>query len=146
MKENSNWDIVNKSECIIFGSPTYMGSASAKFKEFMEATSSNIWKQQLWKDKFAAGFTNSACLSGDKLITLIEMSVFAAQHGMVWISSGLLPTGNTEEDLNRVGTWLGCVTQSNANESPDKAPHAGDKKYAEAFGKRVADFVMKHST
>lgn len=72
------------------------------------------------------------------------MSIFAAQHSMIWISTGLIPTGDKEDDINRVGSWLGCMTQSNHDEGPDKAPRTGDKKYGEAFGKRVAEFVMKH--
>lgn len=77
------WDTLNAADAIIFGSPTYMGSASAQFKGFMDASSS-IWYQRGWKDKVAAGFTTSASQSGDKLNTLIQLTVFAAQHGMIW--------------------------------------------------------------
>ena len=31
-----NFDFINASDAIIFGSPTYMGTISAKYKEFME--------------------------------------------------------------------------------------------------------------
>ena len=76
-----------------------------------------------WKDKIAAGFTNSASRSGDKLATLIQFAILAAQHGMHWVSLGL-PTGNnsthgSEQDLNRLGFWLGAA---DADQGPDIAP------------------------
>jgi len=39
--------------------------------------------EQRWKDKVAAGFTNSASQSGDKLSTLFQLNVFAMQMGMI---------------------------------------------------------------
>jgi len=80
---------LNEMNGIIFGSPTYMGSASAPFKAFMDA-SSKVWMHQNWKDKIAAGFTNSHSLSGDKLNTLIQLTVFAMQHGMIWVGQSEL--------------------------------------------------------
>ena len=62
------WDKLNEADAIIFGSPTYMGSASASMKAFMEA-SSKVWFTHGWKDKLAAGFTNSGAINGDKLNT-----------------------------------------------------------------------------
>ena len=50
----SSWDKLHQADAIIFGCPTYMGSASADFKKFMEA-SSHFWAEQRWKDKLAAG-------------------------------------------------------------------------------------------
>jgi NAD(P)H dehydrogenase (quinone) len=63
------FDQLKAADAIIFGSPTYMGSASAQFKAFMDA-SSKAWFTQDWKDKIAAGFTNSGSQNGDKLSTL----------------------------------------------------------------------------
>jgi len=40
-----------------------MGGASADFKKFAD-TSSKPWFGQKWKDKIAAGFTNSATMNG----------------------------------------------------------------------------------
>src|SRR5262249_49180523 len=57
------------ADAIVFGCPTYMGSASAGFKAFMDSTSV-VWALQGWRDKLAAGFTHSAAPSGDKLGTL----------------------------------------------------------------------------
>jgi multimeric flavodoxin WrbA len=55
------------------------------FKSFIEDSIARAWRQQLWRDKLAAVFTNSAGRSGDKLMTLVQFAVFAAQHGMVLV-------------------------------------------------------------
>ena len=74
-------DDVGLADAIIFGAPTYMGSASGPFKSFMDSTS-KAYATGAWKDKIAAGFTNSASRSGDKLATLTQFAILAAQHGM----------------------------------------------------------------
>lgn len=131
---------------IIFGSPTYMGSASADFKKFMDA-SSKEWAQQKWHNKIAAGFTNSSSMSGDKLSTLIQISIFAAQHGMIWVGNDILPNTSGKspnpDGMNRLGSWLGLMTQANSDEGPDIAPPQSDRKTAEHFGKRVAEITIK---
>lgn len=138
--------ILDAADAIIFGSPTYMGSATAKFHEFMEATS-KIWYGRGWKDKLAAGFTVSASQSGDKLNTLIQLAVFAAQHGMLWVGNDLLPGNNNSkgsvEDLNRLGSFLGAMAQANADEGPDVAPPHSDRKTAERLGERVAEAAAR---
>ena len=135
------WDTLNAADAIIFGSPTYMGSASAQFKGFMDASSS-IWFQRGWKDKVAAGFTTSASQSGDKLNTLIQLTVFAAQHGMIWVGNDLLPGNNSStgsvNDLNRLGGFLGALAQANSDQGPDVAPLQSDLLTAEHRGERVA--------
>ena len=60
------WQALAEAKAIIFGSPTYMGNVSWQFKKFADA-SSKPWYVQAWKDKLAAGFTNSAGLSGDSV-------------------------------------------------------------------------------
>lgn len=139
--ESVNWDALAEADAIIFGSPTYMGSVSGPFKCFMDA-SSKIWFAQGWKDKLAAGFTNSSSLSGDKLNTLIQMSVYAAQQGMNWVSLGVTNGNNSSQgdpqSLNRVGGYLGAMAQSNADEGPDVAPPQCDRDTAQALGARVA--------
>ena len=75
-------DDVGLADAIIFGAPTYMGSASGPFKSFMDSTS-KAYATGAWKDKIAAGFTNSASRSGDKLATLTQFAILAAQHGML---------------------------------------------------------------
>mgnify|MGYP003630130093 CR=1 FL=1 len=138
----SRWDDLEQVEAIIFGSPTYMGSVSGPFKMFMDATSTTVFaKGFAWKDKIAAGFSNSASRSGDKLSSLIQIALFAAQHGMPWVNLGLPPANNSstgsQEDLNRLGFFLGAGAQSNADEGPDVAPPAADLKTAEHLGRRV---------
>ncbi|WP_432474431.1 flavodoxin family protein [Amphritea sp. HPY] len=139
--ENLDWDVLAQADAIIFGSPTYMGSVSAQFKAFMDA-SSKVWMEQGWKDKLAAGFTNSASHSGDKLNTLIQLSVYAAQQSMNWVSLGLMPGNNSSqgspEDLNRIGSYLGAMAQSNADEGAEVTPPQTDRDTAEALGARVA--------
>jgi NAD(P)H dehydrogenase (quinone) len=124
---------------IIFGCATYMGSGSAIFKAFLEAAFRPHWFEQRWKDKIAAGFTNSASQSGDKLSTLLQLSIFAMQMGMIWVGVSDLPgnnwSGGSRSDLNRLGSWVGAMGQSNADES---GPSLGDIDTAERFGQRVA--------
>jgi len=129
------------ADAIVFGAPTYMGSAHGLFKLFLEA-GIVPWRSQEWKDKIAAGFTNSGARSGDKLVTLQQMSIFAAQMGMMWVSAGDLPGGNYTDggftDVNVNGSWLGLMTQSLNDGTAENAPHPGDRLSAERFGRRVA--------
>jgi NAD(P)H dehydrogenase (quinone) len=135
------WDVLKSADAIIFGCPTYMGSASAPFKAFMDA-SSKPWFTQDWKDKIAAGFTNSGSQNGDKLSTLTQLAVFAAQHGMIWVGLGMLPGNNNSKgsvnDLNRLGSFLGAMAQSNVDEGPEVGPIPSDLLTAEHLGERVA--------
>jgi NAD(P)H dehydrogenase (quinone) len=136
-----HWDSLANADAIIFGSPTYMGGVSAPFKAFMDE-SSKVWAGQGWKDKLAAGFTNSASWSGDKLNTLIQLMIFASQHGMLWVSLGLMPGNNNSKgssaDLNRVGSFSGAMAQSNADEGAD-AMVESDLLTAAHLGRRVAE-------
>jgi NAD(P)H dehydrogenase (quinone) len=134
-------ELLQESDAIILGSPTCMGMVSARLKTFLE-WAFNPWRAQAWKDKIAAGFTNSASQSGEKLNTLIDLSVFAAQLGMIWVGVGDPPgnncAGGSREDVNRLGTWLGAMSQSNADRPPAEEPPASDRSTAERFGRRVA--------
>ena len=134
--------VLARADAIVFGCPTYMGSASAAFKQFMDGTAA-IWGLQGWRDKLAAGFTHSAAPSGDKLGTLTQLAVFAAQHGMVWVGLGLAPTyaaaGTHADDTNRLGSHLGLMAQT----PPGAALHEGDLRTAEGFGRRIADAVSR---
>lgn len=141
-----HWDALDGADAIIFGAPTYMAGPSAPFKAFLDATSGR-WAEQRWKDKLAAGFTNSAGYNGDKLATLQQLSLFAMQHGMVWVGLGLLPGNHTSkgspEDLNRLAGFLGAMAQSNADAPPDIAPPASDRATAEHLGRRVAETAVR---
>jgi NAD(P)H dehydrogenase (quinone) len=142
------WDRLAAADAIVFGAPTYMGSPSAVFKKFAEE-SVRAWADNLaWRDKIAAGFTNSKAMSGDKLNSLVDLAVFAAQHGMIWVGLDLYPgwaeSTASIEDLNRLGSWLGAMAQSDADLSAEKAPPATDLRTAEALGVRVATVTLRH--
>ena len=142
----AHWPSLDAADAIIFGAPTYMAGASAPFKAFLDATSSR-WATQQWKDKLAAGFTNSAGHSGDKLGTLQQFSLFAMQHGMIWVGLGLLPgnhsSAGSPEDLNRLAGFLGAMAQSNADQGSDIVPPASDRRTAEHLGRRVAEAAAR---
>src|SRR5260370_37941304 len=106
-----DWQALDAAGCIVFGCPTYMGSGSARMKAFMEESLRPQFLERRWQDKLAAGFTNSAGMSGDKLCTLQHLAALAAQPGMIWIPLGQLPGGEsstgTAADLNRIASFLG---------------------------------------
>jgi NAD(P)H dehydrogenase (quinone) len=134
------------SDAIILGSPTLMGSVSAVFKAFMEAAFTPF-TTQAWKDKLAAGFTMSASQSGDKLVVLEELAVFAAQMGMQWIGVGDMPgnnwSGGSRDDVNRLGSWLGLMSQSHADQGAEHAGSRGDLITAQRFGERIARLTQR---
>ncbi|WNV88089.1 flavodoxin family protein [Umezawaea sp. Da 62-37] len=137
------WFLLDDADAVIFGAPTYMGSASAAFHRFAEA-SSRRWLTRRWQDKLAAGFTNSGAKAGDKSGTLGYLTTFAAQHGMVWVNLGLRSgwnsTKGSEDDLNRLGFSHGVAAQSNTDEGPERM-HQADLATAEYLGKRVATYA-----
>ena len=139
--DEAQWAELDAADAIIFGAPTYMGSASAKFKEFMDA-SSKRWFTQAWKNKVAAGFTTSASQSGDKLNTLIQLMVFANQQAMIWVGLDIMPGNNSSkgsvDDLNRLGSSSGAMAQANADQGAE-AMLESDLKTAERLGARVAE-------
>ena len=138
-------DLLDEMDGIVMGCPTYMGSASAEFKKFMEA-SSRRWMEQKWRDKLAAGFTNSGSLNGDKANTMQQLVVFAGQHGMIWISAGhngFEPSQTVPgAKLDRLGSDLGLMTQSD-NGPAEETPGPLDLETARFFGQRVATVALK---
>lgn len=141
----THWDVLDRADAIVMGAPTYMAGASAQFKAFLDATASR-WAEQRWKDKLAAGFTNSAGYNGDKLNTLQQFNLFAMQHGMIWVGLGLLPGNHTSkgssEDLNRLASFLGAMAQSNADQPAELVPPLSDRATAEHLGQRVAEAAL----
>ena len=134
------WEQLLAARAIVFGSPTYMGSVSWQFKKFADA-SSKPWFGQQWKNKLAAGFTNSATMNGDKLSTLHYMFTLSQQHSMLWVGTGMMPSNakeSTRNDLNYVGSSSGLMTATPSNASADEMV-PGDITTAKAFGKRVAE-------
>jgi NAD(P)H dehydrogenase (quinone) len=139
-------DQITEADAVVFGAPTYMGDVSGVFKVFADATSSAFFTGA-WKDKLAAGFTNSHSFSGDKAHALASLTILAAQHGMNWINLGLAPPGVTAaergpETLNRVGSFIGLAAQSD-NASPEITPPAGDRETARLLGVRVAEAAVR---
>lgn len=139
------WETLESSDGIIFGSPTYNGLLSARLKQFFEDSTKAAWRQLKWRDKIAAGFTNSGAHSGDKLNTLTSMVLFAAQHAMIWVGLDLMPGNSSSKgsvnDLNQLGSWLGAMAQSNTDESPEAAPVESDLRTAAHLGQRVAEIA-----
>lgn len=142
---DKHWDDLAAADALIFGAPTYMGSVSAPFKAFMDA-SSKVWFTQGWKDKIAAGFTHSGSQGGDKYNSMTQLFTLAMQHGMVWVGLGMMPGNNSSkgsnDDLNRLGSSTGLLTQSNADQGAEAIPPS-DLKTAEHLGARVAAFARK---
>lgn len=138
------WELLDAADAIVFGTPTYMGNVSWQFKKFADA-SSRPWYAQAWKDKIAAGFTNSAGMSGDKQGTLLSLFTLAMQHGMIWVSQGLMPANTRaaqRNDVNYLVSYSGAIAQSPSDAGAD-AMAAGDLETARLFGERVADIAAR---
>ncbi len=138
------WEQLAAANAVIFGSPTYMGGPSWQFKKFADA-SSKPWYTLQWKNKLAAGFTNSATLNGDKFSTVMYQFTLAQQHGMVWVGMGMQGPNakkHTRDDLNNLGGYAGLITATPSDASPDEMV-PGDIATAKAFGARVAEAALR---
>ncbi len=144
---DGDWDILDDADAIVFGSPTYMGNVSAAFQAFAEKTGRRCMTGA-WGDKVAAGFTNSGAKAGDKMHTLTSLAVFAAQHHMHWINLGLGAGWNSsigsENDLNRLGFWLGAGGQADVDAGPQQM-HPSDVQTCRHLGRRVATVTRQLS-
>lgn len=141
---DTTWDELAAADGIIFGAPTYMGSAPWQFKKFADATS-KAWFTRAWQDKVFGGFTNSASFNGDKAVTLIALQTLASQHGGIWVSLGLPPANSkaaTRNDVNNLGGSVGLLVQSPSDASVDEIP-AGDLETARQYGERVAAITAR---
>jgi NAD(P)H dehydrogenase (quinone) len=141
------WDELARADAIIFGAPTYMGSASGGMKTFIDA-SSKAWFTRAWANKIAAGFTVSGSLSGDKSVTLQQFATLAAQQGMIWVGADL-PSGynSSKSDFatahNRAGHFLGLAVQALTDLPAEQTPDRYELETAELFGKRVAEATLR---
>jgi len=98
-----------------------------------------------WKDKFASGFTYSARKATTSSIRSYSWPL--SQHK--WECSEVLvgdPPGKNwgggrPKENNRLGSWLGLMSQSNANEDADLTPSKGDQRPVERHSRRVAEIV-----
>lgn len=139
------WEQLEKADAIVFGSPTYMGGPSWQFKRFADA-SSKPWFGSKWKNKVAAGFTNSASMNGDKLSTLHYMITLSMQQGMLWVGTGMMPANSkaaTRNEVNWLGSFAGAMAQSPSDSSPEEGPPPGDLETARLFGARVAETAAR---
>ena len=139
-----HWKTLHESDTIVFGCPTLFGNISAGFKSFMEETGS-FWYKQLWKNKFAAAFTVSSTICGDKLNTLQSIALFAAQHGMHWMNMGILPRFLNDQQTdgqNRLSSYLGLMMQADNSQNHISTFHSGDLLTLELFAKRIADVTI----
>ena len=142
---DEQWASLAAADAIVFGSPTYMGTVSWQFKKFADA-SSKPWYTQVWKDKIAAGFTNSATMNGDKLSTLHYLFTLSQQHSMIWVGTGLMPANSKaaqRNDINYVGSFSGLMTQSPSDSTPEEGPLPGDLETAKLFGKRIVEVTQR---
>jgi NAD(P)H dehydrogenase (quinone) len=133
------WDELAAADVIVFGSPTYIGNVAWQFKKFIDE-SSKVWAGQGWKDKLAAGFTNSAGMNGDKASTLGVLFAASQQHGMLWVGMGMMPSNSKaskRDDINYVSSFSGLATSTPADASVDEMVK-GDLDTAVLFGQRVA--------
>ena len=138
------WATLAAADAIVMGSPTYMGSVSWQFKKFADA-SSKVWFGQGWKDKVAAGFTNSASMNGDKHSTLHYLFTLSQQHSMVWVGTGMMPANSkatARDAVNYLGSSSGAMAQTPGDAGVDEMV-AGDLETAKQFGARVAAIAAR---
>jgi NAD(P)H dehydrogenase (quinone) len=146
---DTNWQFLHAADAIIFGTPTYIGSVAAKFKEFIEKLAGEVWLRRLWMNKVAGGFTVSAGRSGDKVVCLQQLVTFATQMGMIWvpmrITGGNYSSQGSEQDLNRMAGYLGVMAQANIDEPADIAPPPSDIATAELHGNHIANVAQQYA-
>lgn len=143
MNERS-WGLFEEAEGIIFGSPTFMGGVSGQYKMFLDESSyRGFWVKQKLLDKLAAGFTVATYPSGDKLSTLFQLSIFAAQHGMIWVNNSGLgnKVSNSPNEYDEWGCWLGLTATSISDKS--KLISDRDVEAGKQFGARFAKAVLR---
>ena len=142
---DGGWDTLKASHAIVFGSPTYMGSAAWQFKKFADA-SSKPWFTQEWKNKVAGGFTTSATTNGDKGQTITQFVTLAMQHSMIWVGTGLQANNAKQhgpEDTNWTGGYTGALAIAPSDASPEEGAAKGDMETARLYGIRIAETAAK---
>ncbi len=142
----NNFELLHRSDTIVFGCPTYFGNVSAAFKQFMERTG-GFWYKQTWKNKLAAAFTISSTTCGDKLNTLQALMLFACQHSMNWISLGILPRFLNDEQTdgqNRLASYIGLMAQCGNSQTAVNPLHPGDQLTAELFALRIMEVTLNY--
>ncbi len=140
------WQRLFWCEAILFGWPNYFGGISAEMKAFLDKTDA-FWRDMRWRDKVAGGFTCVGDPSGDKLSVLMGLSIFAAQHGMIWVGMDSLNDKRIgegkPEGYNLHGSFLGIMTDSDGGDVTPDSPPESDRVTARCFGERVARCVLR---
>ncbi|WP_233007392.1 flavodoxin family protein [Rheinheimera faecalis] len=136
-KNSAVLEAIDQADAVIFGSPTFMGSVSAQFKAFADATAGDRWGEQLWADKVAAGFTVGTGYCGDTLHSLHYLQILAAQHGMLWTGLDLAGAGDVKAP-NRLGAQAGLIARA-----VDGSIEQPDLQTAFYLGQRVARVVSR---
>ena len=136
-KNSAVLEAIDQADAVIFGSPTFMGSVSAQFKAFADATAGDHWGQQLWADKVAAGFTVGTGYCGDTLHSLHYLQILAAQQGMLWAGLDLAGAGDVNAP-NRLGAQAGLIVRA-----VDGAIEQPDLQTAFYLGQRVVRVVSR---
>lgn len=133
---DDDWSAMDDAPAIVFGTPTYMGSTAAAYGQFLEDASSRYTSQD-WGDKIAAGFTVATYPSGDKLSTLMRLSIYAAQMGMIWVGQSAIgaPVKPDVPGLNRDGSSLGLMATASRDKS--ELILSDDAMTARVFGARI---------
>lgn len=136
-----DWALLRGVDGMLWGAPTYMGGVAATFKKFID-DSSAPWEHRHWADKLAGGFTVAAHPAGDKLATLQQMSLLAAQHGMLWVGQEIVgaPIVLANKGLNRNGYWLGLDA---IGYDEGDLIDAGDAATARGFATRFAQALQR---
>ena len=141
--KDADWRACKRADGHVFAAPTYMGSASAPYKAFMDA-SSDIWGgPDGWQGKVAAGMTVATYPSGDKLNTLMQMAVFAAQHGMIWVGLDDIgaPVEPEKTGINEDGFCLGLGAASVRDKG--QMIRASDVTTARRFAVRIYEATAR---
>lgn len=142
---DEGWIQLAAADAIVFGCPTYMGNVPWQFKRFAD-DSSKPWFARQWRDKLAAGFTNSGSMNGDKHSTLSYLFTLSMQHAMLWVGSDLMPANTLaaqRDDVNYLGAFAGAMAQSPVDAPLEDAPGTGDLATARLFGERVARVALR---
>lgn len=130
-------EAINVADVVVFGSPTHMGTIAWEMKKFMDSLVPEYMGQTL-SGKYAAGFTHSSNVSGDKQTTFLSFQTMAAQLGMYWVPLRVPVVRGDRDDekaLNRLGYFAGLGADSAWGQD---TIGAADAATARAFGENLA--------
>ena len=79
---DAKWEILDAGDAIIFGTPTYMGSASGAFHAFAEATSKR-WMTQQWLDNVPILSSHKATVGRRRIFLALHLQFSSAPQGLL---------------------------------------------------------------